>query len=110
MTACETICIDSKLFFPRYALCAALERSWSPHIFYTMAVKLMANEEHFCQPANTGRKRKGLDEYFMKSFRLMVPAIIDLPPEKKRSTSSVVCQQQPVFAASSMYRKRQGAE
>ncbi|GFU57872.1 hypothetical protein TNCV_260501 [Trichonephila clavipes] len=36
MTAYETICIEPKLYLPRYALCATLESSWTPHILYTV--------------------------------------------------------------------------
>ncbi|GFW26677.1 hypothetical protein TNCV_2850671 [Trichonephila clavipes] len=44
MTAYKSIGIESKLLLPRYELCAALERSWTPHIFCTREGEPMAHD------------------------------------------------------------------
>ncbi|GFV05704.1 transposable element Tcb2 transposase [Trichonephila clavipes] len=48
MTACKTICIESKCFLSRYAFCAALERPWTPHVFY-MKITVFRMGEGPCQ-------------------------------------------------------------
>ncbi|GFX24986.1 lithocholate 6-beta-hydroxylase [Trichonephila clavipes] len=64
MTACETICFVSKLFLPRYASCAALERSWTPHILYT--VRLCARRFSPCVTLEKVWYSSRNDDYWKK--------------------------------------------